>query len=234
MAVACSTAASSSLMDSSRAAISDLVVEMVSSAAEMRVAVLWSLFLSSLPSSSALSISALQNATFSSSSFCSSFKEAIILSTRAATFSNPSFLPRSAIMIKSARGLCFTDCRAATTRWVTSLRVVLTCSNDGDGRVFLNSSKASSELSILMVSAIATSSSPRVFLASSCSFAVFAQSSFSPARNPLSAARVALVSFKSPVLVATSTARSPARADCSSMAAVEAAISLFLAETMPL
>mmetsp|Transcript_58276 Transcript_58276/g.127781 ORF Transcript_58276/g.127781 Transcript_58276/m.127781 type:complete len:235 (-) Transcript_58276:725-1429(-) len=234
MEVACSTAASNSLMDSSRPAISLLVVEMVSSAAVMRVAVLWSLFFSSLASSSVLSISALQKATFSSSSFCSSFREAIILSTRAATFSNPSFLPRRAIMIRSAWGLCFKDCRAATTRWVTSERVVFSCSKDGDGRVFLNRSRASSEFNILMVSAIATSSSPRVFVAASCSLAVLAQSSLSPARNPLSAARVDLVSLRSPVLVTTSTARSPARADCSSMAAVEAVISLFLAATMPL
>mmetsp|Transcript_19773 Transcript_19773/g.43902 ORF Transcript_19773/g.43902 Transcript_19773/m.43902 type:complete len:322 (+) Transcript_19773:344-1309(+) len=152
----------------------------------------------------------------------------------AITSSKPCFLPFKAIKTKSVtvdrgdlRRACMARTRTARSDSVTCIRL-------GEGRVFLKSSNASSEFNILMVSAIATSSVARAALEASWSLAVCSQSCLRPARNFSSASLVSIVSFRSFFSVTTFTARSPARPVFSSMAWVEAAISLFFAATIPL
>mmetsp|Transcript_42235 Transcript_42235/g.101613 ORF Transcript_42235/g.101613 Transcript_42235/m.101613 type:complete len:257 (+) Transcript_42235:362-1132(+) len=183
--------------------------------------------------SSVLSSSALQNSIFSSSSACSCLRDAIILSTISKTFSKPCFFPRKASNTRFvAVPLWVFSAAMALAR--TARSVVWICSKLVEGRVFLNNSRASSELSILMVSAIATASSARDFLASSWSAPAVLHLASSSARNFSSASLVFLVSSRSPFLFTASTARSPDRAVFSSMASVLAWISLFFACTMPL
>mmetsp|Transcript_17220 Transcript_17220/g.53922 ORF Transcript_17220/g.53922 Transcript_17220/m.53922 type:complete len:206 (-) Transcript_17220:787-1404(-) len=87
------------------------------------------------------------------------------------------------------------------------------------GRVFLKSSRASSSLSTLMVSARATSSSARVFCRASHS-AVFVEQLFSsPARNFLSSAKEAAVSERSSFSWTIFTPNSPT---CSVLVSMEA------------
>mmetsp|Transcript_32791 Transcript_32791/g.78969 ORF Transcript_32791/g.78969 Transcript_32791/m.78969 type:complete len:238 (+) Transcript_32791:1022-1735(+) len=150
------------------------------------------------------------------------------------TFSKPPFLPCRAIKITSTlteRG-SFLNCSLIFPR--ISLSLVRTCNKLGEGRVFLNSSKASSEFNSLIVSAMATNSCARVALASSCSFALVLQSSAKPDKKVSSAPLEVSVSLRSFFSTVICTARSPARAVLSSMASVAAAISLFLAWIMPL
>mmetsp|Transcript_51375 Transcript_51375/g.116742 ORF Transcript_51375/g.116742 Transcript_51375/m.116742 type:complete len:228 (-) Transcript_51375:832-1515(-) len=195
--VAWATVESRSLMPAFKEEISSFKFLISSASESSLVSKVLILFASSLFSSSVLSISASQKAFFWSSSSCSFFREATILSTSSITFSKPPFLPCRAIRITSTlteRG-SFRNCSLIFPR--ASLSLVRTCNRLGEGRVFLKSSKASSEFSSLMVSAIATSSWARVPLASSCSFAFVLQSSAKPDKKVSSAPFEVSVSLRS-------------------------------------
>mmetsp|Transcript_50290 Transcript_50290/g.114278 ORF Transcript_50290/g.114278 Transcript_50290/m.114278 type:complete len:297 (-) Transcript_50290:219-1109(-) len=120
--------------------------------------------------------------------------------------------------------------------WCRVARVLVSsCIKDSpEGKVFLNISRASSLFSTLMVSAKASSSSERVFLISSYSFALVSQFFASSAEYPSSSSRVLLVSSRSFFNTVMCTASWPARSVFSSIASWAARISLFLAATSPL
>mmetsp|Transcript_81443 Transcript_81443/g.217855 ORF Transcript_81443/g.217855 Transcript_81443/m.217855 type:complete len:325 (+) Transcript_81443:1215-2189(+) len=151
-----------------------------------------------------------------------------MLSIILSTSSKPCFLPWMAINTKSTLTPPRPR-RAAIARFRTSCELSCTCSKLGLGRDFLNSSKASSLFRSLMVSAIASSSSARVFLISSysaaCDLQVFSNSS----KYPSSSSTALVVAFKSLLSVAILTANSPVRPVFTSIASVAAAISSFFA-----
>mmetsp|Transcript_81984 Transcript_81984/g.219345 ORF Transcript_81984/g.219345 Transcript_81984/m.219345 type:complete len:280 (-) Transcript_81984:515-1354(-) len=188
--------------------------------------------------SSVWSISFLQYATFASSSVCSTFRFCTISSISFMTLSKFCFFPDRANAIKSNLGsewLFITD-RRRSRAWCRVARVlVCSCIKDSpEGNVFLNISRASSLFNTLMVSASARSSSARVFLISSYSFALVSQFLASSAEYPSSSSRVLFVSSKSFFNTVMCTASCPARSVFSSIASWAARISLFLAATKPL
>mmetsp|Transcript_105865 Transcript_105865/g.287351 ORF Transcript_105865/g.287351 Transcript_105865/m.287351 type:complete len:227 (-) Transcript_105865:763-1443(-) len=170
-----------------------------------------------------------------SSSTCSRFRVATIPSIIAITFAKPIFLPLSASMMTSRSALllgraAFRRRSRARARTAADLRSTCTSAALGEGRVFLNSSRASSSLRILMVSAIATSSSWRVLLRASHSASFVAQpcsSSFSTAWSSSSCASVSERSFFSSTI---ETPSSPDRWVFDSICAVRASTSFFLAD----
>mmetsp|Transcript_12389 Transcript_12389/g.24981 ORF Transcript_12389/g.24981 Transcript_12389/m.24981 type:complete len:301 (-) Transcript_12389:394-1296(-) len=178
-----------------------------------------------------------QYSFFESSSACSCFKVATMPSIMARTFSKPIFLPRRARKMASSFGrldgnsvfkLAARAARAlarklAAPTW-TCMKLALAL-----GNVALKSSRASSSLSTLIVSAKATSSSARNLLRSSHSFAFLSQSSFKLDENCLSASSASLVSPKSFFICAMDTPSSPILAVLVSMASDRKAFSFFLA-----
>mmetsp|Transcript_33141 Transcript_33141/g.79917 ORF Transcript_33141/g.79917 Transcript_33141/m.79917 type:complete len:344 (+) Transcript_33141:750-1781(+) len=204
------------------------------SSSSMWVSIPWILFFSSFCLSSVWSISSPQKAFLASSSVCSFFRFFTMSSINLVTFSNPPFFPRSAITIKSSAGLLWAfDAPSSTARALAcSARLLPTCSRElGPGRVFLNSSRASSLLRTLMVSAMARSSSARVAFTSSYSLALVLQFLDSSSEYPVSSSSWVWVSSRSFLRVVSFTLISPARSVFSSMASVAAAISFFLAAT---
>mmetsp|Transcript_12387 Transcript_12387/g.24975 ORF Transcript_12387/g.24975 Transcript_12387/m.24975 type:complete len:230 (-) Transcript_12387:25-714(-) len=167
-----------------------------------------------------------QYSFFESSSACSCFKVATMPSIMARTFSKPIFLPRRARKMASSFGrldgnsvfkLAARAARAlarklAAPTW-TCMKLALAL-----GNVALKSSRASSSLSTLIVSAKATSSSARNLLRSSHSFAFLSQSSFKLDENCLSASSASLVSPKSFFICAMDTPSSATFASFASIA----------------
>mmetsp|Transcript_46429 Transcript_46429/g.120533 ORF Transcript_46429/g.120533 Transcript_46429/m.120533 type:complete len:206 (+) Transcript_46429:682-1299(+) len=179
-------------------------------------------FLSSAESSSLPQYSSLE-----SSSSCSVFRVETISSIILITWSKPTFFPRRAnsmnLSIAPPRGRRAFDrssrarARSSSARTCTCMKLAL-----APGSVFLNSSRASSSLRILMVSASASSSACRTLERSSHS-AVFVEQLFSSsARNFLSPARASEVSSRSFAICATETASSPASWIFSSICLVRA------------
>mmetsp|Transcript_25601 Transcript_25601/g.65035 ORF Transcript_25601/g.65035 Transcript_25601/m.65035 type:complete len:255 (+) Transcript_25601:803-1567(+) len=172
-----------------------------------------------------------------SSSTCSSFNVTIMSSTILMTFSKPTFLPLSARAMRSTRGLLpeFSATRealftAARARARMDASLEWTCTKElAPGKVFLNKSIASSSLSTLMVSAMATISSPRVLVRSSQSAPFVEQPFSSSARNFWSAMRDSSASVSSFLSWAIATPRSPTFCDLVSIALVRANSSFFLA-----
>mmetsp|Transcript_11794 Transcript_11794/g.35290 ORF Transcript_11794/g.35290 Transcript_11794/m.35290 type:complete len:254 (-) Transcript_11794:780-1541(-) len=234
--VASATDLSSSTMPAFSAAISSVSVAMSSFAFSMLVSLSEiardrDFFLSSARSNCSRQYSFLW-----SSLACSAFRVAIISSTMAMTFSKPIFLPRRANAMRSRwtrRGplvlRAFSNSARARARTVAAVVRTSTKLAAALGRVFLKSSRASSSLRSLMVSANARSSSPRVFSLISHSFFFFAQLSSRLARNSLSAISASSVSPRSPCICTTETPSSPTRSIFVSMAAESTLISFFFA-----
>mmetsp|Transcript_23525 Transcript_23525/g.65138 ORF Transcript_23525/g.65138 Transcript_23525/m.65138 type:complete len:205 (+) Transcript_23525:71-685(+) len=156
------------------------------------------------------------------------------------TFSKPPWLsavlPVSASTNRSSPGRC---CRSAI-RWAlrtasnararSEATLACTCTKlAAPGSVCLKSSRASSSLSTLMVSARVTNSSALVFERSSHSAAFVAQLLSRPAKNFLSSARVASVSARSSFMRTRATPVSPICVVFDSIDEVRAAVSFDLA-----
>mmetsp|Transcript_14841 Transcript_14841/g.39594 ORF Transcript_14841/g.39594 Transcript_14841/m.39594 type:complete len:223 (+) Transcript_14841:790-1458(+) len=213
-----------------RALISSARVAMLSSVSSIAFSRSLSLMSSTFFSSSAVSSSFSQYAFFASSEACSSPSSATMLSIILRTLSKLLAPPRSAREMSATRGSwLLTLSRAFKAAVCTSLLVTCSCISVGVGRVFLKSSKASSSLRILMVSARARSSSVRVFERSSHSAVFVSQPFSSSAKNFLSASRAFAVSSKSSFMLTISTASSPEAESFDSISVVRASISAVLA-----
>mmetsp|Transcript_124056 Transcript_124056/g.347412 ORF Transcript_124056/g.347412 Transcript_124056/m.347412 type:complete len:267 (+) Transcript_124056:136-936(+) len=223
--------ASSDLMSSTRVAIVPSISSMASSESEMDCSKPF--FLSSVRSS-CLS----QYSFFASSSTCSFFKVFSMSSIILMTFSKPIFLPFNAIAMRSSCGrvmelaaaaleMMARACPAAVAR--LSVPSCTKLALPALGNVFLKRSRASSSFNTLMVSAIATSSSARVFLISSHSAVLVLQLVSSSIWNFVSASSAALVSSKSFAMPAICTPISPTRIISSSICLERVSTSLFFA-----
>mmetsp|Transcript_1788 Transcript_1788/g.4571 ORF Transcript_1788/g.4571 Transcript_1788/m.4571 type:complete len:222 (+) Transcript_1788:920-1585(+) len=171
-----------------------------------------------------------------SSSSCSSFNMTTISSIILMTFSSPNFLPWIASATKSRSPLgnlpCASRMRARARARRTAEALPPSCAKlalDGPGSVFLNSSRASSSFRILIVSAMASSSSWRVFWRSSHSAAFEPQLFCRSAMNFWSSTSCAWVSVRSFSIWTISTANWPTRWVFDSMLSVKAFTSFALA-----
>mmetsp|Transcript_103010 Transcript_103010/g.296654 ORF Transcript_103010/g.296654 Transcript_103010/m.296654 type:complete len:231 (-) Transcript_103010:293-985(-) len=226
-------------MPFSKAATSDVNVEMPSLVFSIAVSRSRSERSKAFRLSSASSNCLLQYSRLLSSSTCSFFNSAIMLSTILMTLSKLPLLrcpssesikrsrpgrPWAAALACAARRIAaaFAILAAELTRNCTKLALAL-------AKVCLNKSRASSSLSALIVSERATSSSDRILLRSSHSAVFVAQFFSSWARNFSSAAREFWVSSRSSFICTISTPSSPMDFECASMAWVSASTSLFLA-----
>mmetsp|Transcript_13074 Transcript_13074/g.38123 ORF Transcript_13074/g.38123 Transcript_13074/m.38123 type:complete len:233 (+) Transcript_13074:811-1509(+) len=190
--------------------------------------------------SSAMSNCLAQYSFLCSSSSCSFCSTSTMLSHILMTLSNPprlrAFLLLSASTRKSrpARWSAPARCRAArsaTRAFAGTVVLVRTCTKLAPvlGSVFLNSSRASSSFSSLMVSARATSSSERVLERSSHSLSLVAQLFSSSAKNFWSSRRAASVSERSSFICTIWTPSSPICLVLASTEALSAATSLAFA-----
>mmetsp|Transcript_24694 Transcript_24694/g.69105 ORF Transcript_24694/g.69105 Transcript_24694/m.69105 type:complete len:208 (+) Transcript_24694:842-1465(+) len=186
--------------------------------------------------SSEVSSSVLQYSFLLSSSSCSFFRVATISSIMAMTFSKPIFLPLSAYSIKATMelpepALADACCKIARARDRTdaALMRISTKLALAPGSVFLNNSRASSSLRILMVSASASSSSARTLQRASHSAVFVAHPFSSSARNFSSCAFDSAVSSLSFFISAMDTASSPLLWSFVSIALVRALTSSVLA-----
>mmetsp|Transcript_44352 Transcript_44352/g.70228 ORF Transcript_44352/g.70228 Transcript_44352/m.70228 type:complete len:224 (+) Transcript_44352:115-786(+) len=170
--------------------------------------------------------------SFLSVSDCCSFcKTTTISSIILIIFAKSTFFPSRANAMKfnsgcprrTVRSLASACCRC-------SAAVTCNCKKlEPEGSVFLNSSRASSSLSTLIVSAKARSSCERNFTFSSCSAAFVAQFFFKSAKNFLSSSKPLPVSSRSSFISTISTWTFPRRTIFSSMALVKASTSFCLA-----
>mmetsp|Transcript_93782 Transcript_93782/g.252791 ORF Transcript_93782/g.252791 Transcript_93782/m.252791 type:complete len:200 (+) Transcript_93782:68-667(+) len=183
--VALMTDLSRALMPAARAASSSVVVSMKAFVSSMAFSKSEMSRSSSFFLSSAASISFSQYTFLPSSSTCSLPSSVTISSTIASTLSKLTFLPRKTKEMKSKR-LSGLPRSAFMARRRTSLPRWATCKSEGLGNAFLKRSSASSSLRILMVSAIASVSSARVFFTTSYSAVLVAQFLSKSARNFLS------------------------------------------------
>mmetsp|Transcript_67734 Transcript_67734/g.191965 ORF Transcript_67734/g.191965 Transcript_67734/m.191965 type:complete len:266 (+) Transcript_67734:283-1080(+) len=189
-------------------------------------------FLSSVASSSFSQYSFLP-----SSSSCSLLRLATILSIMEVTFSKPRCLPLSASAMRSSSGATPASARRRPRARPTASRAFAlaasvltpTCRKPVAGRVFLKISSDASSFKTLMVSASVASSSARVCVRSSHSFAFVSQFLLRSARKAWSAAIACCVSSRSCLAEMISTASSPTRLDFTSIAAVRARTSFLLA-----
>mmetsp|Transcript_88331 Transcript_88331/g.253032 ORF Transcript_88331/g.253032 Transcript_88331/m.253032 type:complete len:226 (+) Transcript_88331:782-1459(+) len=153
-----------------------------------------------LCSSSDLSIAVWQYSFFESSSCCSLPSKAVMSSIILRTFSKLPDRPANAIMIMFKRVSSFLPCLAFKASIALRFKIrplTWVCSSAGLGKVFLNNSRASSSLRILIVSARATSSSPLVLdLSSHSAFFVVHEVDMS-ARNFRSSSKAAVLSSRS-------------------------------------
>mmetsp|Transcript_78993 Transcript_78993/g.198508 ORF Transcript_78993/g.198508 Transcript_78993/m.198508 type:complete len:206 (-) Transcript_78993:919-1536(-) len=198
---------SKALMPFSKAASSSVRVAMAS--VEDSMAFSASVIVCSRPflRSSAESSWMPQYSFLSSSSDCSFFKTSNILSIIFTTLSNcpADLLPESASVIKSKLTWSWlTDARLAVaitsrarSRILDAVFSICTKLEPALGNVFLKRSSASSSFRILMVSAMATSSSARVFERSSHSDVLVLQLESSSFKYFWSARRAASVSSRS-------------------------------------
>mmetsp|Transcript_55655 Transcript_55655/g.165500 ORF Transcript_55655/g.165500 Transcript_55655/m.165500 type:complete len:225 (-) Transcript_55655:242-916(-) len=221
-------------MPFSKAATSSVSVEMVPLASSTALPRSETARSSSFLLSSLLSSSALQYVFFLASLTCSLPSRATMSSIMARTLSKLTFLPRSAKARKSNRGSAERRPWAARARSAclrTSFPLALVWSSEGLGSVFLKSSRASSSFRILIVSAIARSSSARVFCTTSNSAFFFAQFESRSARNFLSSFRDFVVSSRSSFSATIFTPVCPWRPSLTSMALVLLLTSFSLAAT---
>mmetsp|Transcript_107924 Transcript_107924/g.281744 ORF Transcript_107924/g.281744 Transcript_107924/m.281744 type:complete len:243 (+) Transcript_107924:371-1099(+) len=183
-------------------------------------------------SSSAVSNSFSQYDFLPSSASCSCASRLTISSIIFSTLSKPFAPPCSAISISVTRPSPLLAVRSALSALLrTSLLLTCSWSSEGPalGNVFVNKSSASSSFRILMVSAMASSSSVRILVRSSCSCFFVAQPLLSSARKALSSARVLAVSSLSSFMLAISRPSSPEASSFCSIAVVSASISAVLA-----
>mmetsp|Transcript_36318 Transcript_36318/g.82606 ORF Transcript_36318/g.82606 Transcript_36318/m.82606 type:complete len:224 (+) Transcript_36318:853-1524(+) len=220
-------------MPCSKAATSSVRVAIVPLASSMALFRSEAAKSSSFLESSFLSISDSQYAFFWSSLACSSPSKATMSSIMVRTFSKLTFLPRRASTKKSSLGslICALALRACNARCLTSFPLARVWMNDGLGSVPLKSSRASSSLRILIVSAMATCSSARVVCTTSHSCLFFSQFESRSARNFLSSARDLVVSSKSSFSASIFRPAWPWRPSLASIACVVLPISFFLAAT---
>mmetsp|Transcript_21624 Transcript_21624/g.37072 ORF Transcript_21624/g.37072 Transcript_21624/m.37072 type:complete len:347 (+) Transcript_21624:767-1807(+) len=176
-----------------------------------------------------------QYAFLASSSVWSVLSSAISPSIILMIFSKPIWPPCRAIWTKSTPGsLLFKELRVCSARWRTFFVLVCTCMKLlAAGNVFLKSSRASSSLSILIVSVKATSSALDIFLNSSHSLVFAAQFSSKFAKKAWSSAKLSLVFSRSFSCCAIATPNSPISTLFVSMDLVREAISFFFAATRP-
>mmetsp|Transcript_13332 Transcript_13332/g.34331 ORF Transcript_13332/g.34331 Transcript_13332/m.34331 type:complete len:293 (-) Transcript_13332:1760-2638(-) len=235
--VASATDLSRALMASSSASIPSVSVAIMPLASSMSFArseILWSRL---LPLSSVLSSSASQYAFLASSSVCSLPRSATMSSIILRTLSKLTFLPLSASAMRSSWWFLPPAARLAALMafnacFFTSLEATLVWIKDGLGSVFLNRSNESSSLRILTVSAMASSSSARVFLTKPYSSSLVLQLASRSAINFWSPRSVIWVSSRSSFSVTISTPVLPRRTVFSSMALELAPISLVFAAAM--
>mmetsp|Transcript_54959 Transcript_54959/g.141704 ORF Transcript_54959/g.141704 Transcript_54959/m.141704 type:complete len:235 (-) Transcript_54959:546-1250(-) len=192
--------------------------------------------------SSAVSIWPLQYSFFCASSWCSRLRTSTMLSIILSTLSKPplpaALLPEMAIIKRSRAECSFAPAwrlnpwmifRAWSRLLAAPVAVCKKLALLALGIVFLKRSRASSSLSTLMVSAMATISSPRVLVRSSQSAPFVEQPFSSSARNFWSAMRDSSASVSSFLSWAIATPRSPTFCDLVSIALVRANSSFFLA-----
>merc|ERR1712008_302035 len=177
--------------------------------------------------SSAKSNSFHQYSFFESSSACSTLSVATISSIILMTFSNPIFFPCNARDNNSNcafLGLFCMTCSSSVNALARKFRAdtSICMKLEALGKVFLNSSNASSSFSTLMVSAKAANSSARVFTITSHSAFFFSQFSSKFARNFLSSIRASCVSPTSFFICAISTPKSPILVNLVSISLVNA------------
>mmetsp|Transcript_44364 Transcript_44364/g.70248 ORF Transcript_44364/g.70248 Transcript_44364/m.70248 type:complete len:252 (+) Transcript_44364:143-898(+) len=185
-------------------------------------------------SSSVLSIIFSQYSFFSSSDFCSSPSNNTMSSIIFKTFSKLTFFPLRASEIRFKRKSPFSVCNSDNALAFTDCSVDFNCSNEGVGKVFLKSSKASSSFKSLMVSAIANNSSARTLQRTSHSSSLVLQFFSKSLRKAASSTKDLVVSSKSSFSVASCTPKLPILAILFSTDLVKALISLVLAPISPL
>mmetsp|Transcript_67806 Transcript_67806/g.180457 ORF Transcript_67806/g.180457 Transcript_67806/m.180457 type:complete len:298 (-) Transcript_67806:113-1006(-) len=225
MPVASETCLSSAAIPSFRAATSSARAAMLPSASSMALPRSDARRSSAFFSSSDLSISDSQYAFFWSSAACSLPRTSSMLSIILTTLSKEPAWPRMAMAMRSTPKsprpcLRLPDLRAASARRLICLSVTWVCRSAGLGKVDLKSSRDSSSLKILMVSAIATNSSERVLDRSSHSAFLVAHPCARSARNFLSSIMALVVSSKSSFRLSISTPTCPTRPSLDSIAAV--------------
>mmetsp|Transcript_108741 Transcript_108741/g.283587 ORF Transcript_108741/g.283587 Transcript_108741/m.283587 type:complete len:228 (-) Transcript_108741:787-1470(-) len=188
--------------------------------------------------SSAASNSTAQYSFFVSSSTCSFCNISTMSSISLSTFVNSTFLPDSAKAMRSIlarcrsaacrRALLTADCAlrrmAFELTWICTKLLAL-----ADGRVFLKSSRESSLFRILIVSAMARSSSVRILERSSHSAFFVAQPVSRPSRKALSSESVLEVSSMSSFMATMSRASLPDFSRVASIDAERASISFVFA-----
>mmetsp|Transcript_118872 Transcript_118872/g.233493 ORF Transcript_118872/g.233493 Transcript_118872/m.233493 type:complete len:201 (+) Transcript_118872:163-765(+) len=152
------------------------------------------------------------------------------------TFSNPEVLPFNASSMRSRPGetrpLLATAARIifnALARWAVTDAESWTKLELAPGNVPLKSSKESSSLSTLIVSARANSSSARVFLTSSHSASLVEQPASNSCLNLVSSSSASFVSSTSLAISARRTPRLPTRVILSSICACNEATSFCFA-----
>mmetsp|Transcript_33688 Transcript_33688/g.88241 ORF Transcript_33688/g.88241 Transcript_33688/m.88241 type:complete len:222 (+) Transcript_33688:263-928(+) len=161
-----------------------------------------------------------------SSSACSSARSFTMLSIIEMIFAKLKSRPCRAMVRKSSCALSVGALPArdlstsARARFRSAMPLASICTKLGDGRVFLNSSRASSSDKILMVSWMATSSSARSFLRSSHSPVFESQSFWICSANLRSSARLPCVAWRSCFMLTTPTCSSPMREVFDSISAV--------------
>mmetsp|Transcript_55627 Transcript_55627/g.154938 ORF Transcript_55627/g.154938 Transcript_55627/m.154938 type:complete len:203 (+) Transcript_55627:910-1518(+) len=183
-------------------------------------------FLSSAESSSLPQYSSLE-----SSSSCSVFRVETISSIILITLSKLGAPPWRDSAIMATRGSLEARAapRARSAAVLVSREWAEVCSSVGDGRVFLKSSRESSLFRILIVSAMARSSSVRILERSSHSAFFVAQPVSRPSRKALSSESVLEVSSMSSFMATMSRASLPDFSRVASIDAERASISFVFA-----
>mmetsp|Transcript_81865 Transcript_81865/g.162571 ORF Transcript_81865/g.162571 Transcript_81865/m.162571 type:complete len:256 (+) Transcript_81865:646-1413(+) len=229
--VASATDLSSATMPFCKTATSSFNLAIPSSAAEIAVS-----SLSIFPSSSFLESSEVSNCRsqysfLASSSFCSCSRVATISSIIFRTLSIDIFLPWSANAMKSRSmlpwGQASRDARMRLN--ACFFEAPLICTKLGLWSVFLKRSSDSSSLRSLIVSAMATSSSDRIWLRASHSCVLEPHPASKSARNFWSSRSASSVSVRSFFMCTMLTARFPFRVIFASIALLSANTSFSLA-----
>mmetsp|Transcript_76668 Transcript_76668/g.119801 ORF Transcript_76668/g.119801 Transcript_76668/m.119801 type:complete len:297 (+) Transcript_76668:57-947(+) len=231
--VASATCLSRALMPSSSASISEASVAIPSFVSAIDLDKSDTANSNSFALSSVASIVVSQYSFFSSSEICSFLRSATISSIIVNTFSKLTFLPLSASAMRFTRKSPFSPrpacCKATNARFFTDCPFAANCNRAGVGSVFLNNSSASSSLSSLIVSAIASNSSARTLVLTAHSSSLVLQFFSKSFRKASSSIRLLVVSSRSSFWVTSCTPSSPMRVILLSIDFVKELISLVFA-----
>mmetsp|Transcript_31253 Transcript_31253/g.49909 ORF Transcript_31253/g.49909 Transcript_31253/m.49909 type:complete len:299 (-) Transcript_31253:673-1569(-) len=231
--VASATCLSSALIPSSSASISEANVAMLSLRSSIAFPRSDTVSSNSFKSSSVLSMVFSQYSFFSSSAVCSLPSSTTMSSIIFKTLSKLTFLPLSASAMRFTRKSPFSPrpacCKATNARFFTDCPFAANCNRAGVGSVFLNNSSASSSLSSLIVSAIASNSSARTLVLTAHSSSLVLQFFSKSFRKASSSIRLLVVSSRSSFWVTSCTPSSPMRVILLSIDFVKELISLVFA-----